>query len=99
MLGMGGMTRAAGNLAPASDHLKSYLLILQMFHNDGKVLQHRPHLVVKMLLQLPLSFFRCGGLPAQLRSNGPILIVVFGGVPHYNTLPLGIWDDLIVDRV
>ena len=84
MLGMGGMAGAAGNLDPVSDHLKSSLLVLQLFYDDAKVLCHHPHLVVKTLLQLPFLFIRCGGSPTQLRSNDPILIVVLGGVPHYH---------------
>ena len=99
MLGMGRMAGAAGKLEPVSDHLESPFLILQMFHDDAKVLCHHPHLVVKALLQLPFSFFRCGGLPAQLRPNDPVLIVIFGGVPHYHVLLYGIWDNLVVNGV
>ena len=99
MLGMGGMAGAAGNLDLAPNHIKSSLLILQVFHDDAKVLCHCPHLIVKMLLQFAFSFFRCSGLPTQLRPNDPIPTVVLGGIPHYHILPLGIRNDLIVDGV
>ena len=96
---MGRMAGAAGNLEPVSDHLESPFLILQMFHDDAKVLCHCPHLVIKMLLQLLFSFFRRGGSSAQLRSNDPILIKVLGGIPHYHILPFSVWDDFVVDGV
>ena len=76
MLGMGGIAHATGNLELVPNNLNSSLLVLQMFHNDAKVLHRCPHLVVKMLLQLPLSFFSRDGSPAQLRSNDSILIIV-----------------------
>ena len=93
------MASAANNLEAASNHLKSPLLGLQVFHDEAMVLCHHPHLVVKTLLQLPFSFFRCGGSLTQLRPNDPILIVVLGGIPHYRILPFSIWDDLVVDVV
>lgn len=96
---MGRMAGATSNLEPVSDYLESPFLILQMLHDDAKVLCHRSHLAVKVLLQFPFSFFRRGGLPAQLRPNDPVLIVVLGGIPPYHVLPFGIWDDLIVNRV
>ena len=93
------MASAAGNLEPVTDYLESPFLILQMFHNDAKVLCHHSHLVVKALLQLPFPFFRHGGSPAQLRPNDPVLILVLRGVPRYHVLPFGIWDDLVVNGV
>ena len=99
MLGMRGMASATGNLELASDHLRGFFLVFQVFHDDAKVLHHRPHLVVEVLLQFPFLFFRCGGLPAHLRPNDPILIVILEGIPHYHTPPFGIWDDSIVNGV
>ena len=99
VLGMGRMASATSNLEPVSDHLETPLLILQMFHDDGKVLHHHPHLIVKRLLQLPFSFFRRGGSPAQLRPIDLVLIIVLGGIPHYHVLPFGIWDDLVVNGI
>ena len=93
------MAGATGNLELASDHLESFLLVLQMFHDDAKVLCHCSHLFVKTLLQIPLSFFRHGGSPTQLRSNDSILIVVLGSIPHYHILAFGIWDNLVVNVV
>ena len=93
------MACAAGNLKPVSNPLERPFLIFQMFHDDANVLCHHSHLVVKVLLQLSFLFFRRGGLPAQLRPNDPVLIVVLGGVPHYHVLPFGIWDDLVVNGV
>ena len=51
------MASAADDLEPASDPLKSSILVFQMFHDDAKVLRNRPHLVVETLLQLSFSFF------------------------------------------
>ena len=93
------MAGATSNLELAPNHIKSSLLILQVFHDDAKVLCHCPHLIVKMLLQFAVSFFRRSGLPTQLRLNDPISTVVLGGIPHYHILPFSIWDDLIVDGV
>ena len=70
-----------------------------MLHDDAQVLCHRSHLAVKVLLQFPFSFFRHGGSPTKLRPNDPVLIIVLGGIPHYQVLPFGIWDDLVVDGV
>ena len=93
------MAGATSNLELATDHLESPFLILQMFHNDAKVLCHHPHLVVKALLQLPFLFFRRGGSPAQLRPNDSVLIVVLGGIPYNHVLPFGVWDDFVVNGV
>ena len=93
------MAGATGKLEPVSDHLESPFLILQMFHDDAKVLCHCPHLVIKALLQLPYLFFGRSGLPTQLRPNDPVLIVVLGGIPQYHVLPLGIWDNLVVNGI
>ena len=99
MLGLRGIASAAGNLESISDHLKGSFLILQVFHDNAKVLCHRSHLVVKVQLQFPFLFLRRGGSSAQLRPNDPVLIIVLGGIPHYHVLPFGIWDDLVVDGV
>ena len=99
MLGLRGMAGAAGNLELASHHLKGSFLIFQVFHDDSKVLCHRPHLVVEVLLQFPFSFFRRGGSPALLRPNDPILSTILGDISHYHILPFGIWNNLIVDGV
>ena len=96
---MGRMAGAAGKLEPVSDHLESPFLIFQMLHDDAQVLCHCSHLAVKALLQFPFLFFRHGGLPAQLRPNEPVLIIVLRGISHYHVLPFGIWDDLVVDGV
>ena len=99
MLGLRGIASATSNLELASDHLRGSFLILQVFHDDAKILHHRPYLVVEALLQFPLLLLRRGGLPTQLRPNDPILIAILGGIPHYHILPFSIWDDLIVDGV
>ena len=61
MLGLRQMASAAGKLEPISNHLKGVFLVLQVFHNDAKVLRHRLHLSVNALLQFPFPLLKHRG--------------------------------------